>query len=102
MTYNKLVRDKIVDIIEQSGHTCTWETLSSEQYVKMLDDKLREEMNEYLQSNSVEELADIVEVINAILAYRDMSADDFDRMRLSKRNERGGFEKRVFLKEVAE
>jgi predicted house-cleaning noncanonical NTP pyrophosphatase (MazG superfamily) len=102
MIYNKLVRDKIVDIIEQSGRACTWEVLSDEQYINKLGEKLHEEVEEYLHVNSVEELADIVEVINAILAYHDMNIDEFEKLRLKKHGERGGFEKRLFLKEVAE
>ncbi len=49
-TYNKLVRDKIPEIIEQSGKTCKCEVLSDEQYIQMLNEKLLEEVNEYFES----------------------------------------------------
>ena len=65
--YNKLVRDKIPEIIEASGKTCTCETLRDGQYIEFLNQKLLEEVNEYLESGLVEELADIGEVMHAIL-----------------------------------
>ena len=62
-TYNKLVRDRIPEIIESSGKTCLTATLSDESYIHMLDLKLNEELTEYQESKSMEELADLLEVI---------------------------------------
>ena len=59
--YNKLVRDKIPKIIEMSGKTCTVETLMDEKYIAMLDAKLNEELAEYQENKSLEELADLLE-----------------------------------------
>lgn len=101
-TYNKLVRDKIPDIIEASGKTCVYETLSDDGYIKLLSAKLLEEVNEYLESGTIEELADIGEVMYAILAYRNVSIEEFRRIRLEKLEARGGFSKRILLKEVQE
>jgi predicted house-cleaning noncanonical NTP pyrophosphatase (MazG superfamily)/flavodoxin len=64
ITYNKLVRDKIPRIIGQSGKSCICETLPDAQYIEMLNKKLLEEVNEYLESGVLEELADIEEVID--------------------------------------
>lgn len=63
--YNKLVRDRIPEIIESSGSTCVTEILSDEDYLKMLDAKLDEELAEYHADQNIEELADLMEVIYA-------------------------------------
>lgn len=63
MQYHKLVRDRIPEIIEADGKTCTWETLSEVAYIQLLDEKLNEELAEYQESKSLEELADLLEVV---------------------------------------
>jgi predicted house-cleaning noncanonical NTP pyrophosphatase (MazG superfamily) len=98
--YNKLVRDKIPQIIEGSGKTAVVETLDNEAYKRLLDVKLEEELQEYLASDNVEELADLVEVVYAILKYKDVDLDTFENIRLIKAAERGAFDKRILLKEV--
>lgn len=101
-TYNKLIRDKIPQIIKAQGNTPIIETLDDKQYLKALNEKLQEELNEYLEDNSVEELADLVEVINAILNYKGVPLHKFEEIRKAKAEKRGGFEGRLFLKEVIE
>jgi predicted house-cleaning noncanonical NTP pyrophosphatase (MazG superfamily) len=100
--YNKLVRDRIPEIIERSGKACTCETLPEGEFIKLLNAKLTEEINEYLENGTVEELADISEVINAILSCMNITPGEFQRIRLEKLKERGGFGKRLLLKEVIE
>ncbi len=100
--YNKLVRDKIPEIIAASGKECVCEKLSDEQYIKMLNEKLLEEVGEYLESESVEELADIGEVIHAILDFKNVSIEEFQKVRIEKLEARGGFRSKIFLKEVIE
>lgn len=73
-----------------------------EQYIKMLNEKLLEEVNEYLESGTTEELADIGEVVLAILEYKNVSFTEYERIRLEKVEKRGGFKNRFFLKEVYE
>jgi predicted house-cleaning noncanonical NTP pyrophosphatase (MazG superfamily) len=63
--YNKLVRDKIPEIIDSSGKTCTTEVLDDEEYIRFLDAKLDEELTEYHKDQNIEELADLLEVIRA-------------------------------------
>ena len=63
--YNKLIRDRIPEIIEASGKTCVTEVLSDEEYLKMIDAKLDEELAEYHKDENLEELADLLEVIYA-------------------------------------
>lgn len=100
--YNKLVRDRIPEIIEKSGKTCVCEVLSHEHYIKKLNEKLVEEVKEYLESESVEELADISEVIHSILNFKNVNIEEFKRVRLEKLEARGGFMNRILLKEVIE
>ena len=98
--YDKLVRDKIPEIIMKSGKTCLVEVLDNDKYVDLLDKKLFEEMLEYHQDKSVEELADIVEVIYAIAKSRGLSFEEFEKIRNKKADERGGFDKKILLKSV--
>ena len=100
--YNKLVRDRIPEIIESSGKTCTVETLTDEKYIVMLDAKLTEELAEYQESKSLEELADLLEVMGAVVKARGYTWDELTKVRKKKHEERGGFEKKVLLKEVFE
>ncbi len=100
--YNKLVRDKIPEIIEKSGKTCTVETLTDEKYIAMLNAKLTEELDEYQESKSLEELADLLEVMGAVVKARGYTWEELTKVRKKKLEERGGFEKKILLKEVFE
>ena len=102
MIYNKLVRDRIPDIIIASGKTCKAEILSTNNYLRMLDAKLDEELAEYHKDQNIEELADLLEVIRAVTVARGYSLEDLERVRAEKAAKRGGFEKRILLKEVYE
>lgn len=99
-SYHKLVRDRIPEIIEADGKTCVWETLSDEDYLRLLDEKLNEELVEYQQSKSLEELADLLEVLGAVVTARGYTWNQLTTLRKAKRDQRGGFEKRILLKEV--
>lgn len=98
--YNKLVRDKIPEIIEADGKTCKTEILSDEEYLKMLDAKLDEELAEYHKDQNIEELADLMEVIYAAAEARGYSVDELEKVRVKKVEERGGFGEKVLLREV--
>ena len=100
ITYNKLVRDKIPEIIESDGKTCKTEL--DEEYIKMIDAKLDEELAEYHKDQNIEELADLMEVIYAAALSRGYSLEDLEMVREKKVQERGGFEKRILLREVVE
>ena len=102
ITYNKLVRDRIPEIIRASGKKCTVEVLENTAYINMLDAKLQEELNEYQQSKSLEELADLLEVMGAVVRARGYTWDDLTRVRKEKREKRGGFDQRILLKDVFE
>ena len=100
--YHKLVRDRIPEIIEADGKTCVCETLSNGDYLSLLDQKLNEELAEYQESKSLEELADLLEVIQAVVKARGWTVEDLERVRAEKAAKRGGFEKKILLKEVLE
>lgn len=100
--YNKLVRDRIPEIINASGNECVIEILSEDNYMAMCDLKLTEELSEYQESKSLEELADLMEVIYACAAARGYTPSELEAIRLKKQAERGGFSKRLLLKEVIE
>lgn len=100
--YNKLVRDRIPEIIKASGKSCEVETLDNDRYIKMLDAKLQEELNEYQESKSLEELADLLEVMGAVVKARGYTWEQLTEIRKEKKEKRGGFEKRLLLKEVVE
>ena len=98
--YNKLVRDKIPDIIRTDGRTCLCETLTQEEYLHCLNEKLNEELAEYQESKSLEELADLLEVMMAIVKARGYTWKHLTELCQKKREARGGFDKRILLKEV--
>lgn len=95
--YNKLVRDNIPKIMIQNGATPITRILSDEEYLTELNKKLLEEVKEYLESGEIEELADIEEVILAILNIKGLTKDDLEEVRLIKSKKRGSFKKRIFL-----
>ena len=98
--YDKLIRDNIPEIIEKSGRSCKIEVLSDEECLKYLNKKLLEEANEYLESEEVEELADLEEVLRAILKLKGISYENFEKVRNKKADERGSFDKKLLLKET--
>lgn len=100
MKYDKLVRDRIPEIIETSGKKCTIRVMDDAEYLRRLDEKLGEELAEYQADKSLEELADLLEVVRAVAAARGSSIDEVERIREEKARARGGFEKRLLLTEV--
>lgn len=96
----KLVRDNIPLIIERTGASVVTRRLSDGEYREALNQKLQEEVNEYLENENAEELADVVEVIHAILALKGISVEALEALRRQKRERNGGFETRCFLESV--
>jgi len=95
--HNKLVRDKIPDIIRGNGENCKTKTLNKEEYLLELNKKIQEEVKEYIESGSVEELADLEEVLRAILKVKNCTYEQFESLRKEKVEKRGAFEKKIFL-----
>ena len=101
-TYNKLVRDNIPDIILKEGSLPTTRILEDEEYIKELNKKLMEEVNEYLEAENIEEMVDILEVIRAILDYRKVTYEEIEEKRIKKAKKRGAFKDKIFLEKVTE
>ena len=95
--YNKAIRDKIPEIIEKDSHTCNVKTLSDEEFLIQIEKKLSEEVVEYQNDKKPEELADILEVIYRIAHLRGISKEELEKIRIKKLEERGGFEKNLYL-----
>jgi predicted house-cleaning noncanonical NTP pyrophosphatase (MazG superfamily) len=98
--YNKLVRDRIPEIIQASGKNACIRKADETEYKDLLRQKLLEEVNEYMESGSSEELADILEVVAALGSTHGLSFADLVEMAEKKRKERGGFEERIVLLSV--
>jgi predicted house-cleaning noncanonical NTP pyrophosphatase (MazG superfamily)/quercetin dioxygenase-like cupin family protein len=94
---NKAIRDRIPEILRNSGKDCAVKELSDFEFLVELEGKLEEELTEYLESKDVEELADLLEVIYRISELRGFSKEFLESLRLKKRQEKGGFEKNLFL-----
>ncbi len=102
ITYNKLVRDRIPELIEVDGKTCKTRTLTDEEYLRYVDAKLDEELAEYHRDGNIEELADLLEVIRAAAVARGSSIEQVEEIRARKAEKRGGFDKKILLIEVEE
>lgn len=100
--YNKLIRDKIPEIIEADGKSCETEILEDDEYLKMIDAKLDEELAEYHKEQNLEELADLLEVLYAATKARGYSIEELEYMRAKKAEKNGGFKDKIFLKKVIE
>ena len=100
MKYNKLVRDKIPEIIESDGRICVTHIADDLEYWQSLKDKLQEEVLEFLQEENKEELADIFEVINAICDCNGFNKQEIEQIMEKKAQDRGRFQKRIILEET--
>lgn len=100
--HNKLVRDKIPNIIEDSGKRAVIHILSDEEYIVALETKLNEEVVEYQVDKNLEEMADILEVLQAICVARGYNLEQLEEKRKEKAEERGGFKNKIFLRYVEE
>lgn len=101
-TYNKLVRDKIPNIIEATGKKYDIHIASKDEHIELLQKKLQEEVNEYLEDNNLEELADIMEVVFGLANMHGCSIEELMKKREEKFEERGGFKEGVVLERVYE
>ncbi|MGF9964595.1 nucleoside triphosphate pyrophosphohydrolase [Bacillus rhizoplanae] len=104
--YNKLVRDRIPEIIESNGKTCTTRTLNEKEYIEAVCKKTGEELMEYMEAETpehkIEELADLLELVNALAQHEGVTLEDVEKVRKEKAEKRGGFGERIFLIEVSE
>ena len=103
VSYQKLVRDNIPAIIEQKEKcSCITRVLDDKEYLEELNKKIQEELAEYLESGEIEELADLEEVLRAILDSKGVSYEEFEKIRKAKVNKRGAFKDRIYLEGIEE
>lgn len=99
--YNKLVRDKIPENINSmEGRKCNYKILNKDEYMEELDKKLFEEAHEFIEEHNTEELADLMEVIFAIMKDRNISIEDIETARQIKNSKKGSFNDRIYLIDV--
>ena len=98
--YNKLVRDRIQEVIKASGKTCEIEIVNGKEKQELLEKKLLEEVNEYLEDKNLEELADVMEVLFGLANELGYSEEDLLNKRKEKLQEHGGFKEGIVLKNV--
>jgi predicted house-cleaning noncanonical NTP pyrophosphatase (MazG superfamily) len=98
----KLIRDKVADIIRESGKECKYHIADYDEYKARLYEKMREELDEFISTPCYEEAADIYEVFSSICALHDMNMVQVEVVAIDKRKERGSFNDRIVLEEVVE
>lgn len=98
--YDKLVRDKIPEVIKKSGRDCEFIIAPKEEQYELLEAKLKEEVGEFLEDKNLEELADVMEVLFGLADNLGYSEEDLLEMRAKKNEERGGFKEGIVLKSV--
>lgn len=103
-TYNKLVRDRIPEIIANTGKLYTSRILDESEYITEVNKKMGEELTEYLETttaeDAIEELADLLELIHAAAAHHSSTFEELNKVRVEKAKKRGVFNERIFLVEV--
>lgn len=103
--YNKLVRDKIPNIIEEKGETPVIKVLNENDYKKELEKKLYDEYKEVIEASGderIEELADMLEVIRALASLENKNLNDIIDIADKKNKKRGAFDEKIFLEKVIE
>ena len=102
-TYNKLVRDKIPENIDsENGRKSKYRILNDDEYLKELNKKVIEEANEFVEENSIEELGDLMEVLNAIMKLKGYKMEDVNIAMKKKVDKKGSFNNRIYLEYVDE
>lgn len=99
MKYNKLVRDRIPEIIKEKGDNPITHIAEDVEYWDKLKEKLLEEIEEFKKDENIEEIADILEVLDAIIDYKGFDRDEIAKAKNTKAEVRGGFKKRIILDE---
>ena len=100
MKYNKLVRDRIPEIIKQNNDIPITHIASDEEYWEKLKEKLKEEIDEFYKESNGEELADILEIVYAVRDYLKIDKETLEKIREEKAQKRGAFKERIILDET--
>jgi len=99
MKYNKLVRDKIPEHIKSRGGIPVTHIADDKEYWEKLKEKLQEEINEFIEAESYEEMADVFEVIDAITDYKKFNKEELQKVKNKKAEEKGKFKNKIILEE---
>ncbi|MEK7180200.1 MAG: nucleoside triphosphate pyrophosphohydrolase [Patescibacteria group bacterium] len=99
MKYNKLVRDNIPDSIRKKGENVITHIADEKEYWQKLKEKLKEEVGEFEESENIEEIADILEVLDAVIDYKGFNKDEIEKIKAKKAEEKGKFRNRIILDE---
>ena len=100
--YNKLVRDKIPDIIKADGGECKFHVAKKNEFAELLNEKVFEEAMELIKNPCAEEIADVLEVVEALARMHHINLDDIKLAKVKKKEERGGFQQMIVLDEASE
>lgn len=100
--YNKLVRDKILDVIDESGKESSFHLANDKEYQEELIKKVNEELEEFKENPCEEEMADIFEVLEALMKFHNLDEDRLLEIKAEKVKKKGAFEKRIVLERVWE
>ena len=101
--YNKLVRDKIPENIDNmKGRKSKYKILDDAEYLKELNRKVIEEANEFIEENSIEELGDLMEVLNAIMKLKGYKIEEVTKIMKEKNEKKGAFDNKIFLEYIDE
>ncbi len=99
MKYDKLVRDKIPEIIKSKGGVAITHIANDAEYWQKLKEKLQEEVSEFIEAQNIEEMADILEVIDAIFICKNFNEQELKKVKENKARERGRFDNKIILEE---